>query len=386
MQNGRGAWRVSSIQHFGVTVRTNGKYSLQLQRSEYLLASTKATNPLYYLEGAATGRITPDRMDELFADPATCVEYSTEWITSHREAALKNFDLNMMFIRRLDQQCFDDGLAALLAEFSELREVPDLRTVLGEPGIYVMVLDRYRQLYVGQSGDVARRIRNHWTRSKPLDRLVFGDVESSILSIDTFRALDTTRLFVATGATLDDPYERDRLERKMAAAIDPDLSLNRIAGGDGQTALMKTSLGDMKTRDLSATEAEWVAYRAELAAAPEPAARLATKANAKRSAVPEPDFDDPLGQLVQVANQEKRGGWVLVDAGGMIVDVVPETRETVGDRRVQLFAVPTGRSIGREMMERALQRAGELVRKVKSPGAPLELFELLGSSGVAVRG
>ncbi|MGO1735843.1 MAG: GIY-YIG nuclease family protein [Leucobacter sp.] len=377
---------MSSIQHLGVAVRTSGKFTPQLERSEYLQASTKVTNPGYYLEGAATGRITPDRLGELFADPTSCAEYSSEWVASYGELALKNFDLNMMHFRRLDQRRFDDGLAALLAGFPELREVTDLRTVAGEPGIYVMVLDHYRQLYIGQSVDVAKRIRHHWTKSKPLDRLIFGDVESSILSIDAFRALDTTRTFVVTGVPLDDPYERDQLERSMASSVDPDLSLNRIAGGDGQMAVMEASLGGLKTRDLTATEEEWAAYRSELAAAPKPLARPLAKAKVKRARVPEPDFDDPVGQLIQVANHEKRGGCVLVDAGGMIVDVVPAGRKTVGDRRMQLFAVPTGCSISREMMERALRRAGELVRGVAEPGAPIELFELLGSSGVGVRG
>lgn len=377
---------MSSIQHFGVSVRTSGKHSPQLERREYLQASTRVSKPGYYLEGAATGRITPDRLGELFADPTTCAEYSDGWVASYGELALKNFDLNMMHFRRLEQQRFDDGLAALLAGFPELREVTDLRTVAGEPGIYVMVLDRYRQLYVGQSVDVAKRIRQHWTKSKPLDRLIFGDVESSILSIDAFRALDTTRIFVVTGVPLDDPHERDQLERSMASSVDPDLSLNRIAGGEGQVAVMEASLGGLKARDLTATEAEWAAYRAELAAAPKPLARPVAKVNVKRSAVPDPDFDDPVRQLVQVANHEKRGGWVLVDAGGMIVDVVAAGRKTVGDRRMQLFAVPTGRSISSEMMERALLRAGWLVRGVEAPGEPIELFVLLGSSGVAVRG
>lgn len=375
---------MSSIKHFGVTVRVSGKYAPQLERSEYLQASAKVTNPGYYLEGAATGRITPDRMGELFADPTSCAEYSAESVAERCEQALKNFDLNMMFFRRLDQQRFDGGLAALLAEFPELREVTDLRTVAGEPGIYVMVLDRYRQLYVGQSVDVARRIRHHWAKSKPLDRLIFGHVENSILSIDAFRALDTTRLFAVTGVPLDDSCERDQLERRMAASVDPDLSLNRIAGGDGQTAVLEMSLGGLKTRDLTATEAEWAVYRAELAAAPKPPTQPVMKVNVKRSAVPEPDFDDPVGQLIQVANHEKRGGWVLVDAGGMIIDVVAAGRKTSGDRRMQLFAVPTGRSISREMMERALQRARDLLRGVAEPVAPIELFELLGSSGVGL--
>jgi len=37
-------------------------------------------------------------------------------------------------------------------------------------------------------------IRQHWSKTKQFDRLLWGSVTESIISIDSFRALDTTRI------------------------------------------------------------------------------------------------------------------------------------------------------------------------------------------------
>jgi hypothetical protein len=74
----------------------------------------------------------------------------------------------------------------------------------GVQGAYVMVLDRYKQAYIGQAWDIRARIKRHWSGTKQFDRLIFPDKETSVLSIDSFRALDTTRIFAAkTGRGLE---------------------------------------------------------------------------------------------------------------------------------------------------------------------------------------
>ncbi|WP_091227261.1 hypothetical protein [Microbacterium sp. 3J1] len=73
-------------------------------------------------------------------------------------------------------------------------EVTDLTQWDGVGGLYIMVLAEYRQVYVGATSSftgIAKRIRQHWTNQKQFDRLIWGDVDTSILSIDSFRALDT---------------------------------------------------------------------------------------------------------------------------------------------------------------------------------------------------
>jgi hypothetical protein len=107
-------------------------------------------------------------------------------------------------------------------------EVTDLTQWDGVPGLYIMVLDEYRQVYVGATSEsvgVAKRIRQHGTSQKQFDRLLWGSATTSILSIDSFRALDTTRIFALnTPASFDD--EDFRLRQ-----FPPKFALNRIIGG-----------------------------------------------------------------------------------------------------------------------------------------------------------
>ena len=62
----------------------------------------------------------------------------------------------------------------------------------------MMVLDKYKQAYIGKSDNIEQRIRHHWSQNKSFDRTLFPmyAVEKSVFSIDFFRALDTTRIYV----------------------------------------------------------------------------------------------------------------------------------------------------------------------------------------------
>jgi hypothetical protein len=103
--------------------------------------------------------------------------------------------------------------------------------------VYVLVLDDYKQAYVGQSRDMRKRIRSHWVGTKPFDRLLFGAVDESVLSIDVFRPLDTTRIFAAR---VDDI---DELEYALEKSFPADLLLNRVPGGalDGLSEVYQKS-------------------------------------------------------------------------------------------------------------------------------------------------
>lgn len=151
-----------------------------------------------------------------------------EWCEAHRVDALANYDLNMAHFASLDVAGFEAALQAGIGSLDGMAEVTDLTQWDGVPGLYVMVLDEYRQVYVGGTGNavgVAKRIRQHWTNQKQFDRLLWGTAETSILSIDSFRALDTTRIFAChTLAPFDD---EDFLLRQFP----PKFTLNRIIGG-----------------------------------------------------------------------------------------------------------------------------------------------------------
>ena len=106
---------------------------------------------------------------------------------------MKNFDLNMKYFESLDYNDFDKKLKLFVKKnrFIEANNLDDLVV----SGIYILVLDKYKQIYIGMSDNIRKRILNHWSRKKDFDRLIFGKVEKSILSIDSFGALDTTRIF-----------------------------------------------------------------------------------------------------------------------------------------------------------------------------------------------
>ena len=82
-------------------------------------------------------------------------------------------------------------------------------------------------MYVGISNNIKKRITTHWSCGKSLERLIFGDVCSSVLSIDSFGALDTTRVFyIKTSNTY-------RYEDKIIKDLVSHYSLNRTVGGIG---------------------------------------------------------------------------------------------------------------------------------------------------------
>lgn len=163
-----------------------------------------------------------------------------------------NYDLNMMFFNSLDYKKFDEYLLKKCKKF-KLKECFDLNELDHVEGVYIMVLDEFKQVYIGISSDIKKRIRTHWNSSKSLERLIFGDICNSILSIDSFGALDTTRVFYIK------TYSTYQVEEKIVKDFDSKYMLNRTAGGIGSadtytdnsmSAKMAVS-GNMKKRDLT---------------------------------------------------------------------------------------------------------------------------------------
>ena len=105
----------------------------------------------------------------------------------------------------------------------------DLSSLDCVTGVYMLVLDKYKQVYIGISDNIKRRIINHWNGKKSLERLIFGDVCNSILPVDSFGALDTTRIFYIK------TYSTYRTEEKIIRLFDSRYMLNRTAGGIGST-------------------------------------------------------------------------------------------------------------------------------------------------------
>lgn len=180
-----------TIEHFGEMMRP-GKYGHRLTREMYALVNKKPSTriPEHMLTDELRAFLAPHYED------AELTILTDEFCRRQREAALENLDLNMAF-------------------------------------------------YVGQSSwDMRKRIKAHWNGTKQFDRLLWGGVEESVMSIDSFRALDTTRIFAAR------TINYDALESRLVRTFPPDYLLNRIGGGavTGLRAMFISA--EMKRRQL----------------------------------------------------------------------------------------------------------------------------------------
>ncbi|MED4235799.1 GIY-YIG nuclease family protein [Priestia megaterium] len=168
--------------------------------------------------------------------------YSDEYIKRQSENSLYNYDLNMDYFRLLPKEEFNKELMKFVDETKVFKEITDLAPLHEVPGYYIMVLDEYAQVYIGSSDNIKKRIQSHWSKQKQFDRLIFGNKENSILSIDSFRAYDTTRIFVyPTHQTLIK-------ENNFINQFNAQYYLNRTKGGalDG----LIEAIINRKTREL----------------------------------------------------------------------------------------------------------------------------------------
>ena len=215
--------------HFGVKV-LEGKRGLKLTREKYAIVNNK--NSIHRSS------------EDIYADVEGKI-YTDEWCIKQLEDCLKNYDLNMEYFSLLDHSEFCRELEGFLELYTQFTEVTDLNLYENKSGFYIMVLDEYSQIYIGTTNDIKKRIRQHWSTSKPFDRLLFpmGNVDSSIISIDSFRAFDTTRIFA---------YETDEIYSSEDAFINhfpTKFICNRMAGGRITGGLLQAR-AMMKNRNL----------------------------------------------------------------------------------------------------------------------------------------
>ncbi len=152
-----------------------------------------------------------------------------ERVEQRKREVLLNYDLNMAYYKSLDQNSFDAWVEEKIVENSDFIEVTDLNDFQC-PGLYIMVLGKYRQIYVGISKNIKKRIQAHWTIQKDLFRLLWGGFLRSKLSIDSFRVLDTTRIFVRLKNNKKKNLWDE--ESKLVDFIPACYSCNRMGGGE----------------------------------------------------------------------------------------------------------------------------------------------------------
>lgn len=208
------------MQHFGVRLIAR-KRPLFLIRDDFALISTKPSLPKFN---------SLVKKNAYTDDNGT--EYRREWCEEYRELCLKNFDLNMKYFAQLDQNDFNNAITIFVKNHIGFREINDLSKFESVSGYYLMVLDKYKQAYIGKSTNIQKRIKQHWLSTKAFDRtlLPMYAVETSCFSIDFFRALDTTRIFIWETDLLDG------IEEKLIEDFPKEYRTNRI-GGDISTLI-----------------------------------------------------------------------------------------------------------------------------------------------------
>lgn len=192
-----------------------------------------------------------DKAFYLSAKPEGRPGWTEAHYTNQIPKADLNYDLNMAYFDSLDFEEFNSYLQKNCKKYKFV-ECFDLNKLDNKIGVYMLVLDDYKQVYIGQSNNIKREIISHWNKRKSLERLIFGDVCSSILSIDSFGALDTTRIFyIETTSTY-------KTEEKIVRQFFSGYMLNRTAGGigsqetntDDETLAKLSIVANRKTRNL----------------------------------------------------------------------------------------------------------------------------------------
>ncbi len=219
------------MEHFGVKLINKGK-SFKLTKEEFALINPKPSLPFFP---------TLAKKDA-YIDAAGSA-YREEWCKDYRELCLKNYDLNMKFFSKLDKSEFDNALESFLKQNKKFKEVTDLNEYTNTEGYYLMVLDEYKQVYIGKTENIKKRIMQHWSKTKQFDRtlLPMYAYKESCFSIDFFRALDTTRIYVWKRKLLDG------IEYKLISNFPNQFCTNRI-GGDITDGIL--ALATMNRRNL----------------------------------------------------------------------------------------------------------------------------------------
>ncbi len=157
------------------------------------------------------------------------------------DCALLNYDLNMAYYESLDENKFKAFIKEKLEDNPDYIQVEDLNQH-ESPGLYVMVAGRYKRIYIGISMNVKKRILVHWRKWMDLSRLIFaGGISKSKLSIDSFRALDTTQIFLYRlpddmDVTMDTLWD---LENKIVNDFPREYLCNRMLGGNPDELIMQ---------------------------------------------------------------------------------------------------------------------------------------------------
>lgn len=219
------------MEHFGLRIAKD-RANIRISREAYFQASQRCTL-CSYAEAEQKIRRGADYL--LLDEAGQTVRYSDAHCELLQRRALHNYDLNMAYFDTLDDAEFHEALV----RFTKNRrfvEVADLGSAaFADPYerridgyLYIMVLGKYKQVYIGMTTmPLKKRIQQHWNKQKELDRLVFGSVERSRISIDSFGPLDTTQIY-AKAFVGKKSGDLERTEARYIRDFDGKYVLNRL--------------------------------------------------------------------------------------------------------------------------------------------------------------
>ena len=234
--------KIEYITHFNTKIRkTNNN---KLTRENYCIPTNKISYVCKKSLKFAIERMDYKIPNEYYIDENT---YTEKYVKEHYDECMYNYDLNIKYFYNLKHKEFDEYLKSFVSK-NKFKEISGLEEVNHIEGIYILVLDEYNQVYIGISNDIKKRILAHWGDKKDFDRLLFGKKDNSVLSIDSFGALDTTRIFFKEVKH----QSINNQEYRMVEKFKSEYSLNRVNGGinseDDKNIRDLELIGSMKKR------------------------------------------------------------------------------------------------------------------------------------------
>ncbi len=149
------------------------------------------------------------------------------------EESRVNYDYCMKYFNALSRIEFNNELnnaiETLKKENYIVEQVKDLKLYKEVKGIYIMVLDKYKQVYIGQTTNgIRQRIYRHWNNEEREILDLHRQNEFAMLHINSFGALDTTKIYVIV---LFNQKEIDKLEKRLIKLFSSRFILNGAKGG-----------------------------------------------------------------------------------------------------------------------------------------------------------
>lgn len=135
------------------------------------------------------------------------------------------YELNVQDFQARNKRAFN----AMLQDFTakhHFHEVQDLTTLTGKTGLYLLVLKRYRAIYLGATTTAFKNeICRHWRTQPAVVTITAGPV----LPIEAFGAQDTSRIFIRE---INEPKQIAAEKLRLVSQLPKAYNLNRVAGVD----------------------------------------------------------------------------------------------------------------------------------------------------------